>query len=276
MPETGGEGDDTFYGSNSVAGSFYGNGGNDWLRSGLAADVFDGGQGRDTVDYSRENAGVSVNLASGVGARGDQLVSVEDVVGSSFNDTIAGTSGDNRLDGGAGVDTVSYAAASAAVTVSLLLEGLAQNTGGAGVDTLTRLQNLTGSAYADNLTGNKSDNVLLGGGGNDHLYGDAGNDSLVGGDGYDWLYGGGGANTLAGGLGDDTYVLEGPDMIQEFAGAGFDTVNVSWAQSARFAYTLSANLEILNFHGAAGADILGNAMEVQDLQVRRQGVGEPR
>ena len=44
------------------------------------------------------------------------------------------------------------------MNVSLLLQGVAQATGGAGVDELTGIQNLTGSPYADTLTGNDGDN----------------------------------------------------------------------------------------------------------------------
>ena len=84
------------------------------------------------------------------------------------------------MDGGAaGSDTASYADAAAAVTVSLALQGTAQNTVGAGTDTLFNFENLTGSAFNDTLTGNANANVLYGLAGNDGLSGDrpgAGND----------------------------------------------------------------------------------------------------
>ena len=68
-----------------------------------------------------------------------------------------------------GIDTASYAGAAAAVTVSLALQDAAQNTVGAGSDTLTSFENLTGSAFNDTLTGDGDDNKLSGGGGNDML-----------------------------------------------------------------------------------------------------------
>ena len=69
------------------------------------------------------------------------------------------------------------------MTVSLALQGTAQDTGGAGSDTLISIENLTGSAFDDTLTGDGDDNVLSGLAGDDTLDGGAGNDTLDGGDG---------------------------------------------------------------------------------------------
>ena len=66
----------------------------------------------------------------------------------------------------AGSDTASYADATAGVTVSLAIAA-AQNTIGAGVDTLVNFENLTGSNFNDTLTGNSVANILNGGAGND-------------------------------------------------------------------------------------------------------------
>jgi Ca2+-binding RTX toxin-like protein len=63
-----------------------------------------------------------------------------------------GGAGNDTLDGGAGLDTASYATAASGVTVSLAIAGT-QNTVGAGSDTLTALENLSGSAFNDLLTG---------------------------------------------------------------------------------------------------------------------------
>ena len=103
--------------------------------------------------------------------------------GLAGNDTLEGGDGDDTLDGGAGNDTASYADAAGGVTVSLARHGAAQNTGGAGTDTLIGIENLTGSAFDDTLTGDAGDNVLGGRAGNDTLNGGAGNDTLDGGDG---------------------------------------------------------------------------------------------
>ena len=116
--------------------------------------------------------------------------------GGAGNDTLHDTTGGGTLDGGAGDDLLegsglqsettiaSYQDATSAVTVSLLLSG-PQDTGGAGTDTLTDLQGVTGSAYADTLTAGTSGSELTGDAGNDVLIGGPGNDAFVGGAGLD-------------------------------------------------------------------------------------------
>lgn len=74
------------------------------------------------------------------------------MIGSSLADTIAGNAGANTLNGGAGIDTLTYAGATAGVVASLATS-LAQNTVGDGVDTISNIENLTGSRFNDTLTG---------------------------------------------------------------------------------------------------------------------------
>ncbi|HEX6740391.1 MAG TPA: calcium-binding protein, partial [Sphingomicrobium sp.] len=95
--------------------------------------------------------------------------------GGSGNDTLDGGTGNDTLTGNTGTDTVSYASAASAVTVSLALTA-AQNTVGAGTDTIATVENLTGSAFDDALTGNASANTITGGAGNDTISGGAGTD----------------------------------------------------------------------------------------------------
>ena len=73
----------------------------------------------------------------------------------------------------------------------------AQDTGGAGSDTLVSIENLTGSGFNDKLTGDGGGNVLTGGAGADRLEGGAGNDTLDGGSGSDFLDGGDGFDTAS-------------------------------------------------------------------------------
>jgi len=120
----------------------------------------------------------------------------EIINGFAGADTLSGNGGDDVIDGGAGNDilnggtntavgdTVSYASAAAAVTVSLV-STVAQNTLGAGTDTLSGFENLTGSGFNDLLTGNTAANRIEGGTGNDLLIGGAGIDRLNGGEGSD-------------------------------------------------------------------------------------------
>ena len=141
---------------NSGANVLTGLDGNDTLGGGAGADTLDGGAGTDTASYAASSSGVTVSLAAGTAsggdAQGDTLISIENLTGSGLNDTLEGDGANNVLNGGAGTDTVSYEHAGAAVAVSLATTA-AQNTGGAGTDTLSGFENLMGSAFDDTLTG---------------------------------------------------------------------------------------------------------------------------
>jgi Ca2+-binding RTX toxin-like protein len=163
-------------------------GGDDTLQGLGGNDSLDGGAGTDTATYAASVAGVSVSLATGSGsggdAQGDTLINFENLTGSDFNDILEGNGGNNVLSGGAGIDTVSYEHAASGVTISLAINP-AQNTGGAGTDTLSGFENLTGSSSSDVLTGSSGANVLSGLAGNDTLNGGGGADTLNGGAGID-------------------------------------------------------------------------------------------
>ena len=67
-----------------------------------------GNSGQDTASYIDASAAVTANLANRLlnagDAQGDQYDSVEDLVGSKFNDKLTGSSVANSIDGGAGKD----------------------------------------------------------------------------------------------------------------------------------------------------------------------------
>jgi Ca2+-binding RTX toxin-like protein len=100
--------------------------------------------------------------------------------GMGGNDLLNGGAGNDILNGGSGIDTATYSDALGGVTVDLSITAQ-QNTIGSGLDTLTGIENLTGSAFNDTLTGNAGDNVILGLNGDDTLIATAGNDTLDGG-----------------------------------------------------------------------------------------------
>lgn len=176
--------------------------------------------------------------------------SEQDVIrlnGSAGNNLITGTAQSDEIDGGAGVDTVSFAALSGAVTVTLAgAQAVVAAVAGGNADTLRNVENLIGGAGADRLTGDGLANVLQGGAGADTLTGGAGNDRLNGGT---------EADRLIGGAGNDSYVVNtAADQIVETAGAGRDSVttSVSWA--------LGANLEDLTLTGTGRLAGTGNAL----------------
>jgi len=188
---------DTLRGIERLVGSRFGDtltgdAGDNWLVGGAGADKLTGGAGIDTADYSASSAAVSVALGSsgsGGDAEGDVLAGIENLVGSDYGDTLTGDTGVNalsggagndrllgnggadRLDGGAGIDIADYSAAAASVTVDL-----AAGTGSGG-ESLTAIENLTGSRFADSLYGDGGDNRLSGGAGADLLDGRGGFDT---------------------------------------------------------------------------------------------------
>ena len=171
----------------SLGDTLTGDDGPNVIRPGGGVDIVDGGGDKDTVSYATSSLGVTVDLlthlASGGDAQGDQLQNIENVIGSALGDTLTGDGGDNvfapgagddDLEGGVGVDTVSYAEVLQAVSVNL--SALTDQATGAtiGTDQLTGIENVIGGINNDVLVGDVADNVLMG---------NLGKDSLAGGDG---------------------------------------------------------------------------------------------
>jgi Ca2+-binding RTX toxin-like protein len=132
------------------------------------ADIYDGGTGSDTVDYSDLTAGVTVDLDKLFGSLGtaqgsqsgiDALYSIENVIGTQGADLLSGNKQANALEGRGGNDAIS---------------------GESGADVLD------GGAGDDTLNGGAGKDLLLGGEGKDRLRWDA-SDTLNGGAGLDTL-----------------------------------------------------------------------------------------
>ncbi len=105
--------------------------------------------------------------------------------GNPDDDIFIATALADTFDGGAGNDTVDYSGSALGVMVNLL-NGTASDGDAAG-DTLTSIENITGSdTDRDWIWGDANANVILGMGGNDVLEGGAGADTINGGVGWDY------------------------------------------------------------------------------------------
>jgi Ca2+-binding RTX toxin-like protein len=99
------------------------------------------------------NATTHIGVARDGDGGTDKLLSIEDVIGSAFGDSVTGNAGGNVLD---------------------LRSGRDAGNGDAGNDTIF------GGSGNDRLSGGRGDDLLVGGAGDDTYLGGAGEDSLVG------------------------------------------------------------------------------------------------
>lgn len=144
MGFTGGRADD-FILTGKGDDHIHGGGGDDTIAAGAGADNIYGGKGSDTVDYSTAKAdGVFASLTDPSlnthDAEGDTYHSIENLLGSSFDDVLVGDSNGNILTGANGADS------------------------------------LNGGKGADALSGDGGDDFLAGGKDADNLFGGAGGD----------------------------------------------------------------------------------------------------
>jgi Ca2+-binding RTX toxin-like protein len=211
-----GLGKDTLTGLENIAGGsgkdiLVGSSGANVILGGLGDDSIDGAAGSDTISFAGYTSPVTVSLLQkkSRGPGNDTFKNIENVLGGEAGDSIMGDAGANILDGGAGddlligaagndkliggpgVDTASYADTSKAVVASL---ATGKASGGAGNDTFSTIENLTGGGDADTLTGDAGVNVIDGGAGKDKINGGDGDDSLRGGLGDDTINGGAGSD----------------------------------------------------------------------------------
>lgn len=147
----------------------------DTIVGGTGADILKGLDGRDFL----------------FGGAGNDML-----LGGAGDDDLMGGEGDDILSGGEGRDYANYSdlpndgRTGPGLTIDLRIVGKAQDTGIAGRDTISGVENLIGSFL---------DDVLHGNGQNNYLNGSSGDDILIGGR---------GADLLSGGTGADRFVLE--------------------------------------------------------------------
>ncbi|MHC2491648.1 Ca2+-binding RTX toxin-like protein [Sinorhizobium meliloti] len=180
-----------------------GGSGNDLFAGDGLQNVFDGGAGNDTVDYSASAKGIAVTLNGANDAKvivgnavEDTLRNIENVTGSAIADVLTGDSqanvllgggggdilkgggGQDTIDGGAGSDTADFSDKTGGVVLTLAgAAGAIATVGGVAEDTVRNIENIFSGAGADVLTGDAGNNTIRGGAGADSLDGGAGADT---------------------------------------------------------------------------------------------------
>jgi Ca2+-binding RTX toxin-like protein len=152
--------------------------GNDTVVAGQGAETINGGSESDTVSYANSPRKMLINLTGqvttdAIGVQ-DTLTSVENAIGSAFDDSLYGDSNGNNLDGGsdgsdlifggAGIDTVSYASSTRSVLINLVGQITSD---GPNTDTLSSIENAIGSQFSDRIIASSEPNLLEGLGRND-------------------------------------------------------------------------------------------------------------
>ena len=267
----------------------------------------DGGEGNDTASFDGETldgAGVYIRLDQSFATTTaikdsmswsdmldginnntlahDDLISIENAIGSKYDDSINGDNQDNILHGGAGGndwlggglgnDTASYEGETEdgfGVNVNLVAGGNVGwvwstklnseynwseirdgiNTNTLDHDKLGSIENVIGSIHNDSITGSRGDNILNGMEGNDFLNGLDGDDILIGGAGNDKLYGG---------LGNDHIFADETDSLVN-GGSGFDIVSFEDVNGDN---EVNINLASLNYSGLE-AIVIGSDLQQQ-------------
>ncbi len=248
----GGAGDDTITGHYGV----------DVMRGGPGADHLDGGVARDWAQYNTAAAGVTLSLetgGTGGEAAGDTFVSVENVLGSDFDDHITGNFDRNQLYGGGGDDWLDGANGPDVLVGGAgndtLVGGLEGDTlyGGAGADTLIGGDKYDWARYNDSPAGVTVD-LAAGTGSGGHAEGDTleGIEFLWGSGHADTLLGDDGVNMIRGGAGDDVIRSRGGNDILE-GHAGADLFVFGAGDDLDRIHNFDITLDMIRLEGAVGS-----------------------
>lgn len=221
----GGNGND-FLNGGEDNDNLFGGDGNDTLRGNSGTNVLNGNNGIDTADYSFSSGPVIVNLLSGTASGpgfsdtlifvGPSVSSIENLIGSDFDDTLNGDDGtSNVLFGGFGDDV------------------------------------LYGSQGNDTLYGGSGNDSLDGGNGTDRLEGGLGNDTFTGGIDADTFVLGGGADTItdvAPATGDRVMIGAGLFIL-----GGLNTSTVSFSDGSSVTSAFPYNWQLSDFINSDGS-----------------------
>ena len=245
-----------------------------------------GGNGEDTVMYSLSTTAVSATLESifGYGLASspatslgvDRLYSIENLGGSQFDDTLEGSSENNRLYGFDGSDLMSGGGGNDSLYAHLgddtvngeggndLVDGYDGDdviNGGSGSDTLY------GGDDDDTIDGGFQSDLIFGGEGNDEIEGGRGNDTIDAGDGHDVIDAGQNHDEVHVGDGADTVDLGGGGDTVFISGFGNNTIDGDWGNdTAVFESNSAVNVNLVfGFadRGVEGTDSLVNIENVE-------------
>jgi Ca2+-binding RTX toxin-like protein len=191
---------------------------NDTLTGGTGADVLNGGDGADTASYLTAAAGLTVSLTTGTGtgdAQGDTFISIENLTGSGFTDTLVGDSNANVLDGGGSSDILQGLLGDDTYVVDNIADVVLE-VANEGNDTINASVNFILAANVESL--------VLQGAADLQGYGNELVNTLFGNTGDNILNGEAGADTLTGNVGNDAFIFDAGeadgDAIADFAGNG--------------------------------------------------------
>ena len=240
---TGKSGNDTIYGGtgndelhgNDGDDLLYGDEGNDTIAGGAGSDQIFGGVGNDFI--LTEGGNDTVTAGDGDDWVNSYFNKTVDwfyytyaggiqIFGGNGNDTLTGTTDDDRIFGESGNDN---------------LTGLTGN------------DYLDGGIGNDKLSGWAGNDTLIGGDGNDELNGNEGNDYLDGGDGNDNLNGGDGYDQITGGAGNDV-ITTGDGVDTVYGGDGDDWVNSYFNKTVDYFYYQYTGSAVI--YGGNGNDTL--------------------
>jgi Ca2+-binding RTX toxin-like protein len=197
---------------------------------GNSNDRFNLGRGNDTAIGG---AGNDVFFDGGIDGDGYEDTGRDTMLGGTGNDTFNVTDDNNVIDGGDGIDTISFSAYAHDGIVNPINQNQGVSVNLLNNSNIVSVENLTGSNLYDRLSGSDVANTINGlagndtidgRGGNDTLRGDAGRDVMSGGTGNDWVYGGSENDTISGDSGADRLWGDaGSDVIA--GGTGNDVLN---------------------------------------------------
>jgi len=288
---TGGAGDDTIDGG-AGADTIDGGLGNDVINYYTTDAAISGGGGTNTLVLQNN---VNVNLAAADQTVGDSVVvtnfqnvtaqnvggpvsltgtsGANTITGSSDNDTIDGGGGadvinagngndavayygtETSIDGGAGTDTLTLAAAGSTTTIDLSVAAGSDQTAGDGVG-ITNFESVNAAVLNSAVTviGSSAANAITTGSGDDIIKGNAGADTIAAGAGNDTVDYWGTEVSIDGGTDNNTLIVR--------SASGLSSVNL--AATAGTDITGGDGVSVLNFQNL-DASRIGNSLTVTGL-----------